>query len=179
MAALLLALVAGGAGAVLWWRGSMPPAPPAFSYLHGALPTPPGAQDAVVFELTGPGGRRTLTLAQLRALPAVQYRATQPQLKQSFVYTGVPLRDLAALAGLSGRDVRVGSDDQFAATLHAADYQRYPLMLAYAADNQPISVAHKGPLEIVFPNEQHPGAFRQPGYGSQWVWYASTLAAAP
>jgi hypothetical protein len=171
-------LVAAAVGAALWWTGRQASAPD-FVYLHSELPTPPAAQDEVVFRLSGPAGQLKFTLAQLRALPAVQYAAVQPQLKQKFVYTGVPLRDLAALAGLAGQNLRVGSDDQFAATLNASDYQRYPLMLAYAENGQPISVADKGPLEVVFPNVQYPRLFKQTGYGSKWVWYASSLAAAP
>jgi hypothetical protein len=178
VAVLSLVLVAGAVGAAQWWTGRQASAPD-FAYLHGALPSPPAGQDEVVFQLSGPGGQLKLTLAQLRALPAVQYAAVQPQLRRNIVYTGVPLRDLAALVGLSGQNLRVGSDDQFAATLNARDYQRYPLMLAYAENGQPISVADKGPLEVVFPNVQYPKLFKQTGYGSQWVWYASTLTAAP
>ena len=156
-----------------------------FPYLHGALagPATPVAGRSgqvsadVVFRLNGARGQQTFTLAQLQALPAAQYRATQPQLKRSFVYTGVPLRDLARLSGLSGQDLRVLADDQFGATIAAADYERFPVMLAYLADAQPITAAQKGPLEVVFPNEQEPARFQNSG--SQWVWFAASLEAAP
>ncbi|WP_407541237.1 hypothetical protein Q0M94_07610 [Deinococcus radiomollis] len=156
-----------------------------FPYMHGALSAPatsaPGRAGPVlaevVFRLIGSRGQQTFTLAQLQALPAVQYRATQPQLKRSFVYTGVPLRDLARLAGLSGQNLRVLADDQFGATIQAADYDRFPLMLAYLADGRPITAAQKGPLEVVFPNEQERTRFQN--FGSQWVWFATALEAAP
>lgn len=161
-----------------------------FPYLHGALAAPVSPAPAtsapgragpmsaeVVFRLVGSRGQQTFTLAQLQALPAVQYRAIQPQLKRSFVYTGVPLRDLARLAGLSGQNLRVLADDQFGATIQAADYDRFPLMLAYLADGRPITAAQKGPLEVVFPNEQERTRFQN--FGSQWVWFATALEAAP
>ncbi|MGY2893368.1 molybdopterin-dependent oxidoreductase [Deinococcus sp. UYEF24] len=192
--ALLALLLLVGVGAALWWNGR--PAPPEdFTYVHGSLaPVPaaePGGTDGnsgdpanqaesdqdTVFELRGPVGRRRFTAAQLQALPAVQYRATQPQLRQSVLYTGVPLRDLARLAGLDGRPLRIEADDQFGATIEPEDYQAFPVMLAYLADGQPITTAQKGPFEVVFPNEQHQKRFQ--GNGSRWVWFATTLTVAP
>lgn len=167
LAALLVA-----AGVALWSARSQTPGP--FVYLHGQLASPERGTDAVVFKMSG---GRTFTFAQLKALPAVQYRATQPQLRRSAVYTGVPLRDLSEIAGLTGRSLRIEADDQFGATIAPKDYQTYPVMLAYLADGQPVTTAQKGPLQVVFPNEQYPRPFAN--NGSQWVWFASDLGAAP
>lgn len=179
-----LGLLAVGAAVLVFGRvsgragGAVP-----FSYLHGARsgassPAPTGEADTV-FRLSGPRGQQAFTLAQLEALPAVQYRATQPQLKQSFVYTGVPLRDLAEAAGLPGRNLRISGDDQFAATVQASDYLKFPVMLAYLADGRPMTARQKGPLMVVFPTEQAPDHFTTFAYGSQWVWFAGSLSAAP
>ena len=151
-----------------------------FPYLHGALTMPaarPG--DAVLFTLQGAGTSRGFTLAQLQALPAVGYEAVQPQLARRHRYLGVPLRDLAALAGLSGQHLRVLGSDDFGATIRADDYLTYPVMLAYSADAQPISPAQKGPLLVVFPNVQAPNRFPTRVYGSAWVWFAESLGRAP
>lgn len=172
---LLTLLVVGGAGSAWWWKTAHT-APGAFIYVHGELPAPSAGIGDPVFAVVGPAGRRTFTLTQLKALPAVQYRAYQPQLKQSFTYTGVPLRDLATQAGLSGQDLRVTADDQFGATIPVQMYQGDPVMLAYLEDGHPISAAHKGPLTVVLPNR---GAHLFEGEGAKWVWYATSLAAAP
>ena len=172
---LLALLVVGGAGSVWWWKTAHT-APGAFVYVHGELPAPSAGGSESVFELVGLSGKSTFTLAQLKALPTVQYRAYQPQLKRSFTYTGVPLRDLAALAGLSGRDLRVTADDQFGATIPVQMYQGDPVMLAYLEDGHPISAAHKGPLTVVLPNQ---GTHLFEGEGARWVWYATSMAAAP
>ena len=172
---LLSLLAVGGAGAAWWWKTAHT-APGAFVYLHGELPAPSAGTGDPVFAVVGPAGRRTFTLRQLKALPAVQYHAYQPQLKQSFTYTGVPLRDLATLAGLSGQNLRVTADDQFGATIPGQMYQDDPVMLAYLEDGHPISPAHKGPLTVVLPNL---GTRLFEGEGARWVWYATSLAAAP
>ena len=168
----IVAVLLVAAGVAFWSARSRTPAP--FVYLHGQLSDPGRGTDEVVFRMSG---GKTFTLAQLRALPAVQYRATQPQLKRSVVYTGVPLRDLSEMAGLAGRSLRVEADDQFGATITPQDYETYPVMLAYLADGQPMTAAQKGPLQVVFPNEQYPRRFSN--NGSQWVWFASGLGAAP
>ncbi len=168
-------LVVGGVGAAWWWKVAHT-GPETFVYVHGELPAPAAGAGHSVFELVGVAGKSTFTLAQLKALPTVQYRAYQPQLKRSFTYTGVPLRDLAAVAGLSGRDLRVTADDQFGATIPGRMYQDAPVMLAYLEDGRPISVADKGPLTVVLPNL---GAHTFRGEGAKWVWYATSMAAAP
>lgn len=173
---LFLVLLGILAGLGLWWKSARA-APDEFVYLHGPLTSPDFSSAQIVFRLSSPHGQRAFSLAKLEALPAVQYKATQPQLKRSFVYTGVPLRDLARLAGLSGQNLRVMADDEFGATIRASDYGPFPVMLAYLADGHLITSAQKGPLEVVFPNAQYPARFQT--YGSQWVWFATSLGAAP
>ena len=174
---LLVAVVT----ALLIWRGGgSRSGSQAFHYLHGALAMPaarPG--DPVVFTLQAAGAERRFTLRQLQALPAVSYDAAQPQLGQRHRYQGVPLRDLAALAGLSGQKLRAMGSDDFGATIRADDYMNYPVMLAYSTEGQPISPAQKGPLLVVFPNVQAPSRFPTRAYGSAWVWFADSLGRAP
>ncbi|WP_189093375.1 molybdopterin-dependent oxidoreductase [Deinococcus ruber] len=159
---------------------SADPDKPPFSYLHATLPLPatrPG--EAVVFTLHTPKGERGFTLRQLQSLPAVSYPALQPQVAQQHTYQGVPLRDLAELTGVSGQDVRVMGSDDFGATIHAADYMKYPVMVAYSAEGQLLTPAQKGPLLVVFPDVQAPQRFPAKTYGSQWVWFAESLSRAP
>ncbi|ULH14358.1 molybdopterin-dependent oxidoreductase [Deinococcus sp. KNUC1210] len=152
----------------------------AFSYQHAALPLPasrPG--EAVVFTLQTANGKRGFTLRQFQALPAVRYAALQPQVAQQHTYQGVALRDLAEMAGVAGQDVRVMGSDDFGATIQAADYMKYPVMIAYSAEGQSLTPAQKGPLMVVFPNVQAPQRFPSKIYGSQWVWFAESLGRAP
>lgn len=150
--------------------------PTGFVYVNGngAHPFPaatPG--EPVVLTL---GGRRPqrLTLRQLRALPAVRYTSTHPQLKETFEYQGVTLRDLARRGQFDGQDIRLTADDGFVAVIRAADYQQHPVMLAYQADGRPIPALKKGPLTTVFPPD--PTRFPVRNYGSQWAWYVTGVS---
>lgn len=155
---------------------ALPPSP--FTYLHGARPRPAARPDErVLFRLDGTAGPQTFTLRQLQALPAVRYATYQPQLKHEGVYEGVPLRDLAALGGFAGRDVRVYASNGFVATIRAHDYLHEPIMLAYRMDGQAIPVLQKGPLTVVLP--RRPARFHTPAYSAAWVWFAVRLGPVP
>jgi hypothetical protein len=175
-AVVAVAIVAAG----LWlWAG--PGGPVDFGYQSSSRVVPPAvAGEPAVLSVRG-SRLVKLTLNQLRALPRVSYRAYQPQLKREFTYTGVPLRDLAELAGLSGQDLRVTASDNFGFTLRARDYMNYPMMVAYLADSQPLSTELKGPLLVTLPNLTHKQHFSDAAasYGSQWVWYVTRIVAAP
>ncbi|WP_230284485.1 MULTISPECIES: molybdopterin-dependent oxidoreductase [unclassified Deinococcus] len=150
---------------------------PAFTYVRAAQPTPkakPGERRA----LTISTGQRelNLTLGQLQAMPAVRYTTHHPQLKRSFTYEGVTLRDLAARGGFLGRDLRVYAANGFASTIRAEDYMNWPIMLAYRADGAPIPILQKGPLTVVLP--ERPERFHAGEYSAAWVWFAERIAPA-
>ncbi|MFC4639021.1 hypothetical protein [Deinococcus hohokamensis] len=158
-----------------------PPLPPplgGYPYLRAAQArpaAPPGAQALLVVE--NGARRQPYTLAQLQALPAMRYETFHPQLQRSFVYEGVPLRDLAAASGLLGRDLRVYATNGYLTTIRARDYQDEAVMLAYRAGGKAIPVLQKGPLTIVLPPDERRFPARE--YGYAWVWYVDRITPAP
>lgn len=89
----------------------------------------------------------------------------------------MPLRNLAALGGFSGRDLRVYASNGFVTTLRASDYMAAPIMLAHTANGKRIPVLEKGPLTVVLPND--PARFPARLYGAAWVWFAERVTPAP
>lgn len=178
------ALVAAALAYAAWsgaaWSGQLA-GPVDFGYQSTSRSVPPAvAGEPVALSVQGKRLLK-LTQAQLRALPRVSYRAVQPQMKREFTYTGVPLRDLAELAGLSGQDLRVTASDLFGFTIRASDYMNYPMMVAYLADGRPLTPEQKGPLLLTLPNLTYQRHFSDAAasYGSQWVWYVTRIVAAP
>ncbi|WP_231724431.1 molybdopterin-dependent oxidoreductase [Deinococcus actinosclerus] len=146
-----------------------------FTYARAAQPTParkPG--EKTLLALDGTTGTLKLTLRQLQAMPAMRYTILHRQLKQTFTYQGVTLRDLAARGGFAGKDLRVYAANGYFTTIHADDYMNEPIMLAYSADGQPITTLQKGPLTVVLPAQ--PARLNGPEYGAAWVWYAERIA---
>ncbi|GAA5447446.1 hypothetical protein Ddep01_01197 [Deinococcus depolymerans] len=167
---ILAASRAGQAGPL-----QLKPRPPAFTYVRAAQATPrvqPGERRALTIS-TGHSDLK-LTLGQLQAMPAVRYTTPHPQLKRTFTYEGVTLRDLAARGGFLGRDLRVYASNGFASTIRADDYMNWPIMLAYRADGAPIPILQKGPLTVVLP--ERPERFHTGEYSAAWVWFAERIA---
>lgn len=163
---LLLGLAQPGQGAPASW--------PTFTYAHGPRPAPPRAPgEATLLELAGPAGPIRLTLKQLQALPAVRYATLHRQLQRTFTYQGVTLRDLAVRGGFAGRDLRVYASNGYFTTVLARDYMNDPIMLAYSADNRPISPEAKGPLTVVLPPQ--PARYHSAAYSAAWVWFAERI----
>jgi hypothetical protein len=139
----------------------------------GPAAVPPAARPAPTLALGPSTSPRVLTLEQLRALPSVTYRVEQPQLRRSFSYRGVTLRDLAELGGFGGQDLRLYASNGYLALIRARDYLNAPIMVAYEADGHAISVRDKGPLTVVLPPE--PARYRTLAYSGAWVWYVNRL----
>ncbi|GGR77604.1 molybdopterin-dependent oxidoreductase [Deinococcus sedimenti] len=146
-----------------------------FTYARPAQATPvrkPG--ERIMLELDGTAGTLKLTLRQLQAMPAVRYATPHRQLKQTYTYQGVTLRDLAARGGFAGRDLRVYASNGYFTTIRASDYMTDPIMLAYSADGKAITAQQKGPLTVVLPAQ--PERYHGPDYGAAWVWYVERIA---
>ncbi|WP_371809960.1 molybdopterin-dependent oxidoreductase [Deinococcus sp. JMULE3] len=146
-----------------------------FTYARAAQPTPARASgERIMLELDGTAGTLNLTLRQLQAMPAVRYATEHRQLKQTFTYQGVTLRDLAARGGFAGKDLRVYASNGYFTTIKASDYMNDPLMLAYSADGKAITAQFKGPLTVVLPPQID--RYRALEYGAAWVWYVERIA---
>lgn len=149
-----------------------------FPYIRAGRPLPPAKPgEQVLLTLEGRGRAQTLTRTQLLALPTVRYATRHAQLHRTFTYEGVPLRDLAVLAGFAGRDMRVYASNGFVTTIRAKDYMEEPILLAHTANGRPIPVLEKGPLTVVLPPD--PQRFPARLYGAAWVWFVERIAPAP
>lgn len=149
-----------------------------FAYIRAAQPLPsalPG--ERVLLSLEGRGKTHALTRRQLLALPTVRYATEHAQLHRTFTYEGVPLRDLARLAGFAGQDMRLYASNGYVTTIRARDYMGAPIMLAHTANGRPIPVLEKGPLTVVLPHD--PQRFPARLYGATWVWFVTRVTAAP
>lgn len=149
-----------------------------FEYLRPARPLPPARpQERVLLRLEGGPRALALTRAQLLALPTVRYATEHAQLHRTFLYEGVPLRDLAELGGFAGRDLRVYASNGFVSTVRARDYLTAPIMLAHTSNGRLIPVLEKGPLTVVLPND--PARFPPRLYGAAWVWFVERITPVP
>ena len=143
--------------------------------------TLPAAAQAsrVVLRVESGGKEIRWTLAQLEALGTYRVTTRTYWPDDNGTYEG-PL--LSAVLKASGLDpatrVRVLARDGFSQVVPSEDLTSWPLMLATRRDGQPLDLARKGPLRIIYPRDMDP-RLEAPVYRLRWVWMVDRIEAAP
>jgi DMSO/TMAO reductase YedYZ molybdopterin-dependent catalytic subunit len=104
----------------------------------------------------------SLSLEQVRALPAVREEITLDCpgfFTDRGVWTGVPVRDLLALAGVrpgAAKVVFTSLSQGYTSTLALGELERNGVLVAYEFEGQPFPVVHGFPLRLAA--RDHPGS---------------------
>ena len=104
----------------------------------------------------------SLSLEQLRALPAVRAQLTLDCpgfFTDRGVWTGVPVRDLLALAGVKPGAVKAvftSLSQGYTSTLSLAEVGKDGVLVAYEFEGKPFPVVHGYPLRLTA--KDHPGS---------------------
>ena len=102
----------------------------------------------------------SLSFEQLRALPAVRQEITLDCpgfFTDRGVWTGVPVRDLLAMAGLRSEAAKVvftSLSEDYTSTLSLQDVERDGVLVAYEFDGKPFPVVHGFPLRLTAKDHQ-------------------------
>jgi DMSO/TMAO reductase YedYZ molybdopterin-dependent catalytic subunit len=102
----------------------------------------------------------SLSFEQLRALPAVRQEITLDCpgfFTDRGVWTGVPVRDLLAMAGLRSGAAKVvftSLSEDYTSTLSLQDVERDGVLVAYEFDGKPFPVVHGFPLRLTAKDHQ-------------------------
>lgn len=130
-----------------------------------ALPTGP-----VVLSVSGAGGERHYSLAELEALGLWEVATSTFWPGDEGVYQGALLSAVLADAGYAAaKALRVTALDGFSQELPRADWTDWPLLLATRRDARPIGRRDKGPLRLIYPRDMD-GALHDTLYRLRWVW---------
>ena len=102
----------------------------------------------------------SLSFQQIRALPAVRQEITLDCpgfFTDRGVWTGVPVRDLLAMAGLRSEAAKVvftSLSEDYTSTLSLQDVERDGVLVAYEFDGKPFPVVHGFPLRLTAKDHQ-------------------------
>lgn len=154
------------AGAVVWAG----PAPAQTGVTTGiAVVTPGGAVD------------RTLSTAEIEALPAARIRTATPWSEKSD-FDGPPLTDVLKLAGLlpaaAGAMVVLTAADDYTVRIPLADIERLKPILAHRQDGKPLSLRTRGPYWLIFPFDDTT-AIQNDLWYYRAIWQIIRIAVAP
>ncbi len=128
--------------------------------LKGAV-TNPNHGAAVVFDLP-----------TLEAMATATTQTHEPFVKKDMTFTGVPMADLLARAGIksSATKVRLHALDDYKVELAMADFADRRVLLATKAEGERIPVAKGGPIRLIFPADSPVGKNRD-----LWIWSVDSM----
>ena len=94
-------------------------------------------------------------------------------------YQGVLLRTVLEAAGIADvAQIRLTGMDGFSQLMPREDWRDWPVMIATRENGQPIAMADKGPLRIIYPYSMS-AALQDPLYRLRWVWLLVRVEAVP
>jgi hypothetical protein len=122
------------------------------------------------------GSTVRLDLATVEQMGLVKYTVLDPWLDASHEFTGVLLSDFLDTIGVSAASAHLHfvAIDDYEVEISVADVRKWPVLLATKMDGQPMSIADKGPMRVVFPYDQYPEIDRL-AYKDLWIWSLESL----
>lgn len=123
-----------------------------------ALPKPAGEPvltiTGKVRESNSPWGA-AFDWTTLETLPRITIKTSTPWTDGVQQFEGVLVRDILATAGARGDTVKATAANDYAVEIPAVDFERYPVIIAFRQNGQPIARREKGPLWIIYPLDDH------------------------
>lgn len=141
------------------------------------LATPQGK---VVLTVTGnitkpnAGKQAVFDLKMIEALPQHSFTTQTTWYSTPVKFTGPKLADVLAEVGAQGKDIQEVAINNYQITIPMSDTQRYPVVMAWKINDQPIPVRAKGPLFIAFPYDND-AALRTAQYYERSIWQLKQL----
>lgn len=104
---------------------------------------------------TNAPGRADFDRAMLEALGISSIEATSPWSDGRRKFHGVLARDVMLAVGAKGQLVTATGQDDYSIDIPAADFMRYPVLLALQRDGKYLQLRNQGPVLIVYPRDDY------------------------
>ena len=115
------------------------------------------AQGRTILTLSGPDGiSRDYDLAALEAMESTTLRTHTSWTDGPQSFTGVRASTLLAALLEQGTRVEAVALNDYKSTLPLQDLRDYPVIIAYKRNGEYMTVRDKGPLWIIYPQDDHP-----------------------
>jgi hypothetical protein len=88
--------------------------------------------------------------------------------------TGIEIRKFIAAQDLQGNNLHVTALDGYEMDLPRADIDKYPVLLGFLVDGQPLSVRQKGPTWIIYPVSDYK-ELDDPAFEARSVWQLKSI----
>lgn len=136
--------------------------------------------DRVILEVAGAlkntnaSDRARFDLKMLESIGVSKVTTSTPWTDGKPVFEGVLIRDLLKRVGASGDTVTPVAINDYKIDIPRAELEKYPVLLAFKMNGEPLKVREKGPLWIIYPRDEFPELDTKP-IQSRWVWQVKEL----
>jgi hypothetical protein len=140
----------------------------------------PQPQDRVLLEVTGRieihnvDGKAVFDSAMLQALGGDKIVTSTAWTEGQPEFEGVLLSKLIERVGASGTTAVAIALNDYKVEIPVADFARYPVILAYSMDGQMLRIRDKGPLWIIYPQDDFP-VLKTKETQAKWVWQVKEI----
>lgn len=125
-------------------------------------------------KVTNDGEKATFDLALLESIGVVKTKTSTAWTEGTPQFEGIMLKTLLERLGASGDAVIAVALNDYKVEIPIADFQRYPVILAYRMNGELLKVREKGSLWIIYPQDDFP-ALKNKETQSKWVWQVKEL----
>ena len=125
-------------------------------------------------KVTNDGEKATFDLALLESVGKAKTKTSTAWTEGTPEFEGVNLKTLLERLGASGDTVTAVALNDYKVEIPMADFQRYPVILAYRMNGDLLKVREKGPLWIIYPQDEFP-ALKNKETQAKWVWQVKEL----
>lgn len=115
------------------------------------------------------GKERILDMDYLRSLEPTSIKTDTPWTNGVKTFTGVRISTLLENIGATSNNFEAIALNDYRFTLSEIDFEKYPVIIAYEIDGEPLTVRTLGPLWIMFPFDDYPELSTQRNRGAS-VW---------
>lgn len=141
------------------------------------LPAPAGTP---ILDITGRiavtngDARARFDLAMLEAMGVSRIRTTTAWTSGKQDFEGVSLKALLERVGAFGDRIEAVALNDYKVEIPVSDFLRWPVVLAYRANGALLRVRDKGPLWIVYPQDDFPALDNKETQG-KWAWQVKEI----
>ena len=142
---------------------------------------PATAAKQVILQVSGKvetsNGSRALSfdVAELEGIGIARVQTSTPWTDGRPVFEGVLISDLLKAVGAEGETIVAIALNDYRVEIPMSDFMKFPVLLAYKMDGERLQVRDKGPLWIVYPQDDFP-ELKTKQVQSRWVWQLRELA---
>lgn len=120
------------------------------------------------------GDKAEFDFDMLKALGVSKIETTTAWTKGQKSFEGVLLKTLAETVGAEGTTAEVVALNDYKVDIPVQDFSDYPVILAYRMDGERLKIRDKGPLWIIYPEDEHP-ELKNKQTQAKWVWQVKAI----